>query len=154
MILHVHSALGDAVRAAARAAFAAELTDVSFQYPPRAELGDLALTAPFDLAKTLRRKPREIAEILAAALTGTPGVRKAEVAGGGYVDSPQVVHPATEDPNARVDFVASRIRGCWHAGGRVPTPGQDKHRVCSDYKRQPTATHRLSGDAPQLDANP
>ena len=59
---------------------------MSFQYPPRADLGDLALTAPFDLAKTLRRKPREIAEQLAAALTGTPGVRKAEVAGGGYVN--------------------------------------------------------------------
>jgi arginyl-tRNA synthetase len=86
MILHVHSQLGEAVRAAARTAFDAELTDVSFQYPPRAELGDLALTAPFDLAKTLRRKPREIAERLAAALTGTPGVRKAEVAGGGYVN--------------------------------------------------------------------
>jgi arginyl-tRNA synthetase len=86
MILHVHSQLGEAVRAAARAAFDAELPAVSFQYPPRAELGDLALTAPFDLAKTLRRKPREIAERLASDLARTPGVRKAEVAGGGYVN--------------------------------------------------------------------
>src|SRR5262249_47156819 len=59
---------------------------VSFQYPPRVELGDLALTAPFDLAKTLRRKPREIAEGLARELAGAPGVRRAEVAGGGYVN--------------------------------------------------------------------
>ncbi|HEV7500778.1 MAG TPA: arginine--tRNA ligase, partial [Vicinamibacteria bacterium] len=81
MILHVHSQLGEAVRAAARAAFDAELTTVAFQYPPRVELGDLALTAPFDLAKTLRRKPREIAELLAAELAKAPGVRKAEVAG-------------------------------------------------------------------------
>ena len=86
MILHVHSQLGEAVRAAARAAFDAELTTVAFQYPPRVELGDLALTAPFDLAKTLRRKPREIAELLAAELAKAPGVRKAEVAGGGYVN--------------------------------------------------------------------
>ncbi len=86
MILHVHSQLGEAVRAAARAAFDAELATVSFQYPPRAELGDLALTAPFDLAKTLRRKPREIAERLAAELSRALGVRKAEVAGGGYVN--------------------------------------------------------------------
>src|SRR6185503_16328777 len=48
--------------------------------------GDLALAAPFDLAKTLRRKPREIAEGLAAELAKAPGVRKAEVAGGGYVN--------------------------------------------------------------------
>src|SRR5712691_9585928 len=86
MILHVHSQLGQAVRAAARAAFDADLPVVSFQYPPRADMGDLALAAPFDLAKTLRRKPREIAERLAAELSRAPGVRRAEVAGGGYVN--------------------------------------------------------------------
>jgi arginyl-tRNA synthetase len=86
MILFVHSQLGEAVRAAARSAFDADLADISFQYPPRAEMGDLALTAPFDLARTLRRKPREIAERLAAEIAKAPGVRKAEVAGGGYVN--------------------------------------------------------------------
>ena len=74
------------MRDAARAAFDIELADVSFQYPPRVELGDLALTAPFDLAKRLRRKPREIAERLAQELASAPGVRRAEVAGGGYVN--------------------------------------------------------------------
>jgi arginyl-tRNA synthetase len=86
MILNLQSQLGEAVRAAARAAFDADLAAVSFQYPPRAELGDLALTAPFDLAKTLRKKPREIAQRLADALASAPGVRRAEVAGGGYVN--------------------------------------------------------------------
>src|SRR5262245_10563408 len=86
MILQVHSQLGEAVRAAARSAFDADLPAVSFQYPPRAEMGDLALTAPFDLARTLRRKPREIAQRLAAELGRAPRVRKAEVAGGGYVN--------------------------------------------------------------------
>jgi arginyl-tRNA synthetase len=111
MILHVHSQLGEAVRAAARAAFDADLPTVAFQYPPRPELGDLALTAPFDLAKTLKRKPREIAERLAEELAKAPGVRKAEVAGGGYVNvflerapfardvADWVAHPA---PEARV----------------------------------------------------
>ena len=59
---------------------------MTFQYPPRTDLGDLALTAPFDLAKALKRKPREIAEALAKDLATLPGVRKAEVAGGGYVN--------------------------------------------------------------------
>src|SRR6185436_1423635 len=59
---------------------------ISFQYPPRVELGDLALTAPFDLAKTLRRKPREIAEALAGELRANGDVVRAEVAGGGYVN--------------------------------------------------------------------
>ena len=86
MILRVQSQLGKAVRAAARTAFDADLPTVSFQYPPRSEMGDLALTAPFDLAKTLKRKPREIAERLAAELSRAPGVRRAEVAGAGYVN--------------------------------------------------------------------
>ena len=68
MILDIQQRLAGAVRDAARAAFDIDLADVSFQYPPRVELGDLALTAPFDLAKRLRRKPREIAERLAQEL--------------------------------------------------------------------------------------
>jgi len=86
MILDLQAQLGEAVRAAVRDLFDAPLPAVAFQYPPRTEMGDLALTAPFDLAKTLRRKPREIAERLAEALARAPGVRKAEVAGGGYVN--------------------------------------------------------------------
>jgi arginyl-tRNA synthetase len=86
MIFDLHTRLAAAVRDAARAAFGAELEAVSFQYPPRPEMGDLALTAPFDLAKSLRRKPREIAEELARALSSAPGLIKAEVAGGGYVN--------------------------------------------------------------------
>lgn len=86
MILDAQRLLADAARSAARAAFDVELQDVSFQYPPRVELGDLALTAPFDLAKKLRRAPREIAERLAQELASAAGVRRCEVAGGGYVN--------------------------------------------------------------------
>jgi arginyl-tRNA synthetase len=86
MNLPLQARLAEAVRSAARSAFGAELGELAFQYPPRLELGDLALTAPFDLAKTLRRKPREIAERLAAELVHAPGVRRTEVAGGGYVN--------------------------------------------------------------------
>ncbi|HEY6546478.1 MAG TPA: arginine--tRNA ligase [Vicinamibacteria bacterium] len=86
MILDLQKRLEHAVRQAARTTLNAELPSVSFQYPPRPELGDLALTAPFDLAKALRRKPREIAQALAVELGRAPLVTKAEVAGGGYVN--------------------------------------------------------------------
>src|SRR5262245_49401568 len=86
MMLDWQRRLGDGTQAAAKAAFGAELPSVAFQYPPRIELGDLALTAPFDLARSLKRKPREIAETLARGLKELPGVSRAEVAGGGYVN--------------------------------------------------------------------
>lgn len=86
MILALQSRLADLVRTAVRDALGAEVEAVDFQYPPRLALGDLALTAPFELARTLRRSPREIAATLAPVLSGLPGVRKAEVAGGGYVN--------------------------------------------------------------------
>src|SRR5215468_5713357 len=57
-----------------------------FLFPPGPELGDLAVALAFDLAKTAKKPPRQIAAELAAALEGTPGLRKAEVAGGGYVN--------------------------------------------------------------------
>jgi arginyl-tRNA synthetase len=86
VILDFQQRLVGAVRDAVRTAFDIPLETVSFQYPPRVELGDLALTAPFDLARALRKKPREIAERLAPPLQTAPGVRRAEVAGGGYVN--------------------------------------------------------------------
>ena len=86
MILDIQQRLAGAVRDAARAAFDIPLETVSFQYTPRVELGDLAVTAPFDLAKILRRKPRDIATELAERLASTPGIQRTEVAGGGYVN--------------------------------------------------------------------
>jgi arginyl-tRNA synthetase len=86
VILDVQQRLQGAVKQAARTAFDVDPGAVSFQYPPRVELGDLALTAPFDLAKTLRRKPREIAERLAGELGHAKDVVRVEVAGGGYVN--------------------------------------------------------------------
>ncbi len=86
MILDLQGRLTEGIQAAAKAAFGVDLDTVVFQYPPKIELGDLALTAPFDLAKQLKRKPREIAEALSRELSGLPGVRRAQVAGGGYVN--------------------------------------------------------------------
>jgi arginyl-tRNA synthetase len=86
MILDLQARLAHHVRAAAREVFDVALDAIAFQYPPNIELGDLALTTSFDLAKTLRRKPRDIAERLASALATAPGVLRAAVAGGGYLN--------------------------------------------------------------------
>ena len=83
---------------------------MSFQYPPRVELGDLALTSAFDLARELRRKPRDLAGALAGELAGAPGVARAEVAGGGYVNLFLERGPVAQDLHA------SLARGAAGAG--------------------------------------
>ena len=65
---------------------AARAASWGFLFPPGPEFGDLAVALAFDLAKIAKRPPRQIAAELAAALEGVPGIRKAEVAGGGYVN--------------------------------------------------------------------
>jgi len=86
MMLELQSRLADEVREIVKSSFDVDLARVVFQYPPRSELGDLALTAPFDLAKQLRRKPRDIAEQLASGLAEARGVRDTQVAGAGFVN--------------------------------------------------------------------
>ena len=55
--------------------------------PPRdGAHGEMATNAALVLAKPAGRKPREIAELLAARLQKTSGVQQAEVAGAGFVN--------------------------------------------------------------------
>ena len=56
------------------------------EVPPRRSLGDLALPAPLHLARSLQRKPREIAEELAAGWALPPGARELRVEGAGYLN--------------------------------------------------------------------
>jgi arginyl-tRNA synthetase len=63
-----------------------EIDPPAFLYPPSPDLGDLALALAFDLAKRLRKPPRDIASGLAGSLAGTAGLDRAEVAGAGYVN--------------------------------------------------------------------
>jgi len=56
------------------------------EVPPRRSLGDLALPAALHLAKNLRRKPREIAEELAAGWTLPAGARELRIEGAGYLN--------------------------------------------------------------------
>jgi arginyl-tRNA synthetase len=56
------------------------------EVPPRRELGDLATPAPMQLARTLKRSPRAIAEELAGALRPPRLVREVKVLGAGYLN--------------------------------------------------------------------
>jgi arginyl-tRNA synthetase len=72
------------------------------EVPPRRELGDLATPAPMQLARTLKRNPRAIAEELAGALRLPEGVREVRVLGAGYLnlvlDRPRVAARLLDAP--------------------------------------------------------
>ena len=63
-----------------------DLGAVSVEPPREAAHGDAACNAALVLARQARRKPREIAESLAARLEGRAEVRAVEVAGPGFVN--------------------------------------------------------------------
>ena len=66
--------------------FGVELQDIVAETPPQAELGDLAFTVAFDLARKARKAPRKIAEELAPVLRETEGVERVDIAGAGYLN--------------------------------------------------------------------
>lgn len=55
-------------------------------FPPTADLGDVSVTACFELAKQLRQPPRKIAENVAAHLLPMEGVERVSVAGPGFLN--------------------------------------------------------------------
>jgi arginyl-tRNA synthetase len=62
------------------------LADIPLETPPRRALGDIAVPLAFALARRLRKAPRVIAQELAPALAGVPGVTRVEAAPNGYLN--------------------------------------------------------------------
>jgi arginyl-tRNA synthetase len=60
---------------------------VAIERPPKIELGEAASPVAFELARPLKRAPRQIAQEIAAALPPIVGVARWEVAGGGYLNA-------------------------------------------------------------------
>jgi arginyl-tRNA synthetase len=59
---------------------------VSLERPPKLEMGEAASPVCFELAKRLKRAPRQIAQEIATSLPPLPGVSRIEVAGAGYLN--------------------------------------------------------------------
>ena len=66
--------------------FQVEIPRLTVEEPPKVEMGDYALPIAFELARTLRKAPRKIAEELVAAIGSVPGFTGFEVAGAGYIN--------------------------------------------------------------------
>lgn len=86
MTAELYRALQDAVREAVSNLYELNLQNIPLQRPPQVELGDAACPLPFELARQLKRPPREIAQKIIESLATLQGVERAEVAGAGYVN--------------------------------------------------------------------
>ena len=80
------SEIGHAIRALLIELHGQAPERVAVEYPPNPSLGDLASPVGFELARTLRKAPRVIAQELAAALRPPPGVVRVEAGGAGYLN--------------------------------------------------------------------
>jgi len=108
---------------------------IVLERPRQAEHGDYACNVALQLAKSLKRAPREIAARLTAALPASPYIEKTEVAGAGFINlflkrsfKQQVVNRILEagtgygtglfgqHKRIQVEFVSANPTGPLHVG--------------------------------------
>jgi arginyl-tRNA synthetase len=61
--------------------------NILLERPPKLELGEAASPVCFELAKRLKKAPRQIAQEIAGSLPPIAGIARVEVAGGGYLNA-------------------------------------------------------------------
>ncbi len=98
----------EALRGFIRAKYGLSDVNVVTERPPRIAMGEVATPVCFELAKRLKRAPRQIAQEIVAEISTVEGVARWEVAGGGYVNAyldraaffNALTSPAAEDTKA------------------------------------------------------
>ncbi len=60
--------------------------NIDLSYTPSIDFGDLALAFPFQLAKKMKRSPRDIAAEIVPKLESLDGISKVNIAGAGYIN--------------------------------------------------------------------
>jgi arginyl-tRNA synthetase len=84
---HLERRLARQIRQFLYRSYGLDLPKIVVEQPPRVELGEYALPLAFELAKTLRKAPRKIAEEIVAGVGPIDGFEKLEVAGAGYINA-------------------------------------------------------------------
>jgi arginyl-tRNA synthetase len=96
------------VRAFLKQKYAIELANIVVEQPPKIELGEFALPVSFELARTLRKAPRKIADEIVAEMGLPEGFASFEVAGAGYINARLERTRAAELVAAEVEAVGAR----------------------------------------------
>ena len=97
---------------------------VALEKPPKLEMGEAASPVCFELAKRLKRAPRQIAQEIAANLPAVPGVARIEIAGAGYLNAffdrgAFWADAQNEEKGQRGDAENAEIRGEDHKNEKV-----------------------------------
>jgi len=107
----VESRIRQALRELVRRRYNVDI-EVGSERPPRIEMGEVASPICFELAKRLKRVPRQIAQEIAGELGRIEGVERLEVAGGGYINA-----YLERGPFFRAAFAGAGARGVSAAAG-------------------------------------
>ena len=110
MYLELQKRLGNAIRAALKEKYSLEIENVPLETPPDLRFGEVATPVALQLARSLRKAPKIIAQEIVAALGTVEGFTGFEVAGAGYI-------------NARLDRAAAAemvVREAQHSSKGLP----------------------------------
>ncbi len=94
---------------------------IALERPPKIEMGEAASPVCFELAKRLKRAPRQIAQEIANGLGTVEGIAKVEVAGGGYLN-------AYFERGEFWESVSGERSGEWRAGSGEPKTEKGQSR--------------------------
>src|SRR5438270_2898953 len=86
MLEQITEELTETLRSRVLALFGHAVDRVVLQAPPKLSMGDLATPIALELAKALKRKPREIAETIANGLHLPQHVARVSIEGAGYLN--------------------------------------------------------------------
>jgi arginyl-tRNA synthetase len=119
-VYHVLEArIRTALTAHIRQRYSQDVTVVT-ERPPRIEMGEISTPVCFELAKRLKRAPRQIAQEISSELPPIEGVERVEIAGGGYVNLYL----------SRAAFLASAVTG---AGATPPMAGPEAAKFIVEH---------------------
>ncbi|PYT33856.1 MAG: hypothetical protein DMF52_14670 [Acidobacteria bacterium] len=123
----IKQAVARALETLLREKYAAGPEMISVEYPPQPGMGDLASPVAFEMAKRLRRAPRQIAQELAAAFPALPGVVRVEAGGAGYLNIFLSALLRASGRGAELHRRHGRAgRGHRHRLPRDPAPGHER----------------------------
>ena len=113
MYRHLERRFAERVRDFVRRSYGLDLPKVVIEQPPKVELGEYALPLAFELAKKLRKAPRNIAQEIISGLGSIEGFEKLELAGAGYINAQvnraELAAALASDVKPRAEVAAGKI---------------------------------------------